>query len=80
LGGNEYIRDINTEIYSLVDQRGGFQLKTRLTNRRRRMADEGVCKSTRDKLTKLDVISEDKRLIEIYMAIVKEMSIKYGIA
>jgi anti-repressor protein len=57
MGGVEYIHDVNAEIYKLVDQRGGVSLKTRLTNKRRRMADEGVCKSKRDKLNKVDVIS-----------------------
>lgn len=41
------------------------------------MADEGVCKSKRNKLMKVDIIFEDKKLIEIYVAIVKEMAIKY---
>ena len=78
-GGNDYIRDTQTEIFKLVDQRGGVSLETRLTNKRRRMADEGVCKSKRDSLNRVDVISEDKKLIEIYVAIVKEMAIKYGV-
>jgi len=78
-GGNEYIREIQAEISILVNQRGGVNLKTRLTNKRRRMADEGVCKSKRDKLNKVDVIAEDKKLIEIYVAIVKEVAVKYGI-
>lgn len=50
-----------------------------LTNKRRRMADEGICKSKRDKLTKVDIIADDKKLIEIYIAIVKEMAVKAGI-
>ena len=61
-----YIRDVNTEVYDLVDTRAGVSLAVRLTNKRRRMADEGVCKSTRDKLSKIDVITDDKKLIEIY--------------
>ncbi len=61
-----YIRDVNTEVYDLVDTRAGVSLAVRLTNKRRRMADEGVCKSTRDKLSKIDVIADDKKLIEIY--------------
>lgn len=44
------------------------------------MADEGVCKSKRDKLNNLDVIADDKKLIEGYVAIVKELAIKYGVA
>lgn len=79
MGGNDFIRDVQAEIFKLVDERAGVSLETRLINKRRRMADEGVCKSKRDKLNKVDVISEDKKLIEIYVAIVKEMAIKYGV-
>jgi len=78
MGGNAYIKDVNTEIYSLLNKRFGVNLKQRLTNKRRRMADEGICKSKRDKLNYIDVIAEDKKLIEGYVAIVKEMAIKYG--
>ena len=67
------IRD-RAEIFALVDERAGVSLATRLTNQRRRMADEGVCKSKRDKLNKVDVIADDKKLIEIYLAVAKEMA------
>ena len=80
LGGNEYIKDVNAEIFNLVDIRAGVSLKTRLTNKRRRMADEGVCKSKRDNVNRVDVIADDKKLIEIYLAVVKEMAVKYGVA
>lgn len=80
LGGFDNLKDINSEINRLVDERGGVLLETRLTNKRRRMADEGICKSKRDKLTKLDVIAEDKKLVEIYVAIVKELAVKNGVA
>ena len=78
-GGGAY-QEVNTEIFELVDQRGGVSLETRLKNKRRRMADDGVCKSRRDKLTKVDVIADDKKLIEIYIAIVKEMAVKSGVS
>lgn len=78
LGGNEHIRDIRTESYKLLNERFGVSLEQRLINKRRRMADEGVCKSKRDKLNHMDVIAEDKKLIEGYVAIIKEMAIKYG--
>ena len=80
LGGNAYIRDVNREIYTLLNTRMGVNLGQRLTNKRRRMADEGVCKSKRDKLNKLDIIADDKKLIEGYITIVKEMAIKYKVA
>ena len=79
IGGNEYIKDVNAEVFRLVELRGATRLSIRLTNMRRRMADNGVCKSKRDRLNKVDVIAEDKKLIEIYVAIVKEMAIKYGV-
>ena len=66
-------------MFRLVELRGATRLSIRLTNMRRRMADNGVCKSKRDRLNKVDVIAEDKKLIEIYVAIVKEMAIKYGV-
>lgn len=78
-GGNEFIKDVNAEVFRLVDTRGGVSLATRLTNKRQRMAEEGVCKSKRDKLTKVDIIAEDKKLIEIYLAIVKEMAVQHNV-
>lgn len=80
LGGIGNIQDVYKEVYSTLDKRLGVSLSTRLTNKRRRMADEGVCKSKRDKLNYVDVIADDKKLIEGYVAIVKELSIKYGVA
>lgn len=80
------IRDIvainllREESYRILEERGRTRLSVKLTNKRRRMAEEGVCKSKRDKLNKLDVIADDNRLVETYIAIVKEMAIKYGIS
>lgn len=73
------IRLVYEEIYRSIESRAGVSLSTRLTNKRNRMAGEGVCKSKRDKLTRIDIIAEDKKLIEIYVAIVKELAVKYGV-
>ena len=35
-------------------------------------------KEIRDKLNKVDVIADDKKLIEIYLAVVKEMAVQRG--
>ena len=78
LGGIGHINDVYKEVYSALDRRLGTKLQIRLTNKRRRMADEGVCKSKRDKLNYISVIAEDKKLIEGYVSIVKELAIKYG--
>lgn len=79
-GGCDHINLLRKESYDLLNKRFGVKLDTRLTNKRRRMAEEGISKSKRDKLNYLDVISEDKKLIEGYVAIVKDMAIKYGIS
>ena len=73
------IRLLYEEIYRSIESRAGVSLNTRLTNKRNRMAGEGVCKSKRDRLTRIDIIAEDKKLIEIYVAIVKELAVKYGV-
>lgn len=69
-GGFECMKNVYQEIFQLVEERAGVSLGTRLTNKRNRMAGEGICKSKRDKLTKIDIIADDKKLIEIYVAIV----------
>lgn len=79
-GGGQAFKEVRAESYELLEKRMGVNLKQRLTNKRRRMAEEGVCKSKRDKLSYVDIIAEDKKLIEGYTAIVKEMAIKYGVA
>lgn len=73
-------QEVRTESYGLLEKRMGVNLKQRLINKRRRLAENGVCQSARDKLNYLDVINEDKKLIEGYVAIVKELAIKYGVA
>ncbi|HFL2571630.1 TPA: antA/AntB antirepressor family protein [Clostridioides difficile] len=70
---------IRNKSYELLDNRFGVDLKTRLNNKRKRMREEGISKSKIDKTNFLDVIAEDKKLIEGYISIVKDMAIKYGI-
>ena len=71
MGGYDHIKAIREESYKFLNERFGVDVHTRMTNKRRRMADEGVCKSKRDRLTVLDVIQDDKKLIEGYVAIIK---------
>lgn len=80
LGGGKAYQEVRTESYKLLDKRMGVDISTRLTNLKNRMAGEGVSKSKRDSMSNLDVIERDKKLIEGYTAIVKEMAIKYGVA
>lgn len=79
-GGRDYIPDVNTAIYKELEGRLSVNLKQRRTNKRRRMAEEGASKTKQERVSYVDIIAEDKKLIEGYMAIVKEMAIKYGLA
>lgn len=77
--GVGYIRDVTAEIYSLMLSRFGIDLKRRQNNKRAKMALEGVNKTQQNKLTRVDVIAEDKKAIGAYVAIIKERVIKYGV-
>lgn len=76
--GDNY-QDIRNQSYNLLEERAKCKLDIRVTNKRKAMALEGVSKSRIDKVTKMDVIADDARLTEIYLAIVKEMAIKYDV-
>ena len=78
-GGYDHLQAIREESYKLLDERMGVSLSIRLTNKKKTMAVEGASKSKRDKVNKLDVIADDKKLIEGYTAIIKELAIKYGV-
>ena len=67
------------EVYKALQERAGCDLKIRLKNMRARQALNGASKSKLDELNYLDVIEQDKKLIEIYTAIVKDMAIKNGV-
>lgn len=79
-GGNEHIKPIREESYKLLDQRFGVSLSIRLTNKKKTLSLNGANKSTLDKLNYLDVIAEDKKLVEGYTQIIKELAIKYKVA
>lgn len=43
------------------------------------MSLNGVPRSKIDKLSKLDVIAEDAKLVEIYLSVVKDMAIAHQV-
>lgn len=77
--GNDY-SGAHREAYQLTEQRGRADLKRRVINKQDRLRREGLSKSKVDAVKTIDVIAEDTRLKEIYIAVVKEMAIKYGVA
>lgn len=68
------------ESYSRLETRARCDLERRLANKIERLKEQGAPKRTIDNLNYLDVIADDDRLIEIYLAIVKEMAIEHGIS
>lgn len=80
LGGPEHIRVVREESYKILEERMHVSLSIRLTNKKKNYAMNQVCKSKIDKLNQLDVIADDPKLIEGYIAIIKEMAVKYGVS
>jgi len=78
-GGFEAYSDVRNESYELLEERAFCRLSIRLTNRKAEMALNGASQSKIRKLNNLDVIESDARLTEIYLSIIKDMAIKYGV-
>ena len=70
-------RDVYLDIYDEVEYRAGANLSVRLENLRNRLYDRGVSDSKINRLNYVDVIADDKKLTEIYIAIVKELAVRY---
>lgn len=68
------------DVYSEVERRGGFNLKTRLAHAQENARKAGAPESVIGKMKNLHVIEMDKRLIEIYLAIVKEYAVRNGVS
>ena len=65
------------ESYEELERRGRCNLDRRLENKISSMKKAGATKKAIANTNKLDVIEEDPRLKEIYISIVREMSVKY---
>ena len=72
-------RAIYLDIYDELEYRAGCNLSIRLENLRDRLYARGVSQSKIDHLNRIDVIADDKKLTEIYIAIVKEMAVKFDV-
>lgn len=78
-GGFDSYKDVRAESYQLLEERAKCNLSIRLTNKKQKAALEGLAKSKIDKLNKMDVIADDARLTEIFLAVVKEMAVRYEV-
>ncbi|AYP68465.1 hypothetical protein EalM137_00015 [Exiguobacterium phage vB_EalM-137] len=77
LGGQAYYQEVRNESYNLLQYKAGCDLNIRLNNRKSKAALRGMSKTAINKMTKLDVIAEDKKLISVYVTVIKEMAVKY---
>lgn len=79
LGGNDFIHTVREEIYTTMRYRFGIYVKTRTTNKKRKALEAGMPKSRAEKISGVDAIGDDKKAIEAYLIVIKEMAIKYGL-
>lgn len=76
VGGSQF-HEMRSQSYKELESRAGVNIEARLRNLRARMIEAGKSKSKINEACKLDVISEDKKLMEIYSKIVQELYIKH---
>lgn len=80
-GGGDQYQKVRNESYELLEARANCRLNIRLENRKKDAIAKGILSRSKiEKMNKLDVIETDKRLTEIYLAIVKEMAIKHRVS
>ncbi|MEH7223895.1 Rha family transcriptional regulator [Bacillus sp. JJ1566] len=77
--GIDPYRSVINLSYERFEKRAGCKLDIRLNNRKERAIAQGMSKSYVQKINKLDVISEEKRLVEIYLQVIKEMAIEFRV-
>lgn len=78
-GGYEAHKDVRNESYEVLEERAKCKLAIRVSNKQKNLAIIGANKTAISKVSKLDVIADDTRLTEIYLAVVKEIAIKHQI-
>lgn len=77
--GIEPYRSVINLSYERFEKRAGCKLDVRLNNRKERALAQGMTKTYIKKINKLDCIAEEKRLVEIYIQVVKEMAIEHKV-
>ena len=70
------IHELYQQMYALLESRAGADLNARVRNKKARMAENGATKKAVNEITILDIIQDDKKLKEIFTAILREMSAK----
>lgn len=69
--------ELRIEMYCELEKRAGCNLGTRLRNKRQNMERNGCTKTQINKVNKMDIIEDDKKLKEIFAKIVSELEIQH---
>lgn len=77
--GVEPYRSVRNYSYERLEERAGCNLNIRLNNRKERALAQGMTKTFIKNINKLDVIAEEKRFVEIYLQVIKEMAIQFRV-
>ena len=73
------VGSVYNKLYEALESRASVKLDTRLKNLKKRMYDAGASKTNIEKTSKLDVIADDPKLIEIWIGLVKDYCMKVGL-
>ncbi|WP_079708121.1 Rha family transcriptional regulator [Paraliobacillus ryukyuensis] len=77
--GVEPYRSVTNLSYERLEKRANCNLNIRVNNRKKNAIANGMGKTHVKSIKKIDVIAENKRLTEIYLQVIKEMAIQFGI-
>lgn len=75
--GDLRYQKVRANTYKELETRSGCNLKQRLKNLKERLEKAGLPKTKILRTSNLEVIEQDKKLKEIYTAIIRDMLIKY---
>jgi Rha family phage regulatory protein len=76
--GLSYV-DIRHESYELLESRCKCRLSVLQTNKRKRLRLAGATRTAQNTVSKIEVIGENPRLTEGYLAVIKDLAISYGV-
>jgi anti-repressor protein len=72
-------RDIKNNSYKELEKRANCRLEVRLSNLKARALTNGMSPTKVNNLNYLDILEDEPRLREIYLGIIREFAIKYGV-
>ncbi len=69
--------ELRIETYKELDWRAGVDVAIRCRNKKQRLFESGATKTQIDRVTRMDIIQEDKKLRQIYERILADYEVRY---